>query len=275
MMTSLLNVVNVTVPILYAVLLYWYGVHFFKLKKRSERVISWLLPVTVVLHLFLLVIRGIVHQHFPIVNLFEGASFLAFGIIISYFYIEKRLKIKTTGVFVVVLVFALQVVSSALANKHAAIPAIFEDRSFALHTASAMLSYSALFVSALFSLMYLLLFYNIKNAQFGTIYSRLPSLEELSEMNTKAATLGFLLLSVAIFLGILYWKQVQPGASHFDPKVTTTYVTWMIYGILIFGKKIGHWTGKSLAYLSMIGFLVILLSVVLVNLFATSFHQFA
>ena len=122
--------------------------------------------------------------------------------------------------------------------------------------------------------MYLMLFYDLKSAQFGVFYRRMPSLEELNEMNVSSAVAGFLFLTAAIFVGLILRKSVFPDAAHFDPKVITSYVIWGIYGVIIYGRKRGGWSGKHLSYLSLSGFVFILSSLIALNLFIQTFHRF-
>ncbi len=273
-MNFMINLLNILLPVFYLVLTYLYGRHFYRSDRASKLYLGKLLQTVLAIHLLEIVLRGIYFNHFPLASIFEAMTFLALTIIIIYWYIERRIQIKTTGFFVLIVVFILQLISSIFIELAPEIPEILNSPMFVFHTSSAMLGYSALFISALYGLMYLLLFYDIKSAQFGIVYRRLPSLEELNEMSTRAAMLGFLFLTLTIFLGITWWKGLFPEAYHFDPKVVTAYLVWIIYGLVIYGKKFGGWTGKRLAYLSLSGFVIIIFSIIAVNLFIDTFHRF-
>jgi ABC-type transport system involved in cytochrome c biogenesis permease subunit len=182
--------------------------------------------------------------------------------------------VKTTGYFILVFVFFLQLCSSAFINLTHNIAEILHSPLFSIHAGAAILGYSGLAISFLYSLMYLLLFYDIKSSRFGVIYNRLPSLEVLAGLNYNSAAVGFSFLTIAIVMGSIWSNKVFGKFIAADPKILVAYLTWIIYGLELFGGKFLSWSSKRLAYLSLSGFAIILFSMVAVNLFLTSFHEF-
>lgn len=273
-MELILRLLNILLPVLYAILLLLYGLYFFRSDRMAGQHMGKLLRLTVSLHFLYLLSRGLLFGYFPSTTIYELAGLVALAIAAIYLYIEHRLKIQSTGFFILIVAFLLQLFSSALVNFESRFPEVLRSPMFVFHTATVIVGYAALFVSALYGIMYLMLFYDLKSAQFGVVYRKMPSLEELSEMNTRAAILGFLFLTVTIFLGITWRKQTFPGAAHFDPQVIAAYTIWVIYGLVLYGKKIGSWTGKWLAYISIGGFVVIILSLMIIRMAAASFHHF-
>jgi len=273
-MELIIHLFNALLPVLYAIVVLLYGLYFFRSDHLASRYMGKLLRVAVAVHLLHLVLRGFHFGYFPSSNVFEMAGVLALAIASTYLYIEHRLKIQSTGFFILIVVFLLQLFSSALVRFEPVFPEILKGPLFILHTSTVIVGYAALFVSALYGVMYLMLFYDLKSAQFGVIYRKMPSLEELSEMNTRAAILGFFFLTVTIFVGIMWRKSAFPEAAHFDPQVIAAYAVWVIYGLLLYGKKVGSWTGKWLAYISIGGFLLIIISMMIIRMVVHSFHQF-
>ncbi len=273
-MDFLISFLNTVLPILYFTATYLYALYFFREEEFAARYMTRFLRVTAALHFFEVFLRGIYYRHYPLANLYEAATVLALAITLIYLYIEYRIQVKTTGYFILVFVFFLQLFSSAFISFGRGIPEILQSPFFIFHTTAAILGYSALAISAMYGIMYLLLFHDIKSSRFGVIYSRLPSLEVLSEMNIKAAILGFSFLTVAILLGgvwsyMLFHKLFNP-----DPKIIIALITWLVYGLVILGSKRLGWTGKRVAFLSLMGFGIILFSMVAMNLFLNSFHVF-
>lgn len=273
-MQHLLGFLNILLPALYGLTVYLYGKVFFRGTPSAGSNRGMVLKSTVFLHIVALALRGGYFGYFPSSDLYEMASVVALAISLIYLYIEWRNRQQSTGFFVLIVPLLLQLFSSLFIGFEHEFPEILRSPMFVAHTVTAILGYSALFLSALYGLMYLMLFYDLKSAQFGVIYRRMSSLEELSEMNIRAAVAGFLLLTVTIFLGIMWRNHAYPEAHHFDPEVIAAYVVWSIYAAVIYGKKIGGWAGKWLAYVSLAGFVVIIISIVIVRAVATSFHQF-
>ncbi len=273
-MLSLIGVLNTLLPILYMVLLYLYGQNFYNSAHSAGRYLRNATLITIIVHFGEVALRGLYFGRFPMATISEFMSVLALSIAVVYLYVEHRLRLKTTGVFVLAWVFILQFFSSAFIVFDGEVPAILKSPMFFFHTSSAIISYSAFFISAIYGIMFVMLFNQIKSARFGIIYNRMPSLEELNEMIFRSALPGFIFLTISLVLGILWRKEVDPTAPHFDGKVISIYAVWFIYGAVIVGKNIGRWSGKWLAYTSIAGFVVILISFVIVNLFVTSFHRF-
>ncbi len=273
-MNLLINILNILLPMLYGISIILYGLYFFRSSHWAKKHMSRILKSTASLHLVFILIRGFYYNYFPSANIFEMATVVALAITLIYLFIEYRLNIESTGLFILIVAFLLQLFSSTFISFEKSLPEILKSPMFILHTSTVILGYAALFVSTLYGIMYLLLFHDLKSAQFGVVYSKMPSLEELSEMNVRAAIIGFFLLTITIFFGILWRKSVLPEVKHFDPQVIAAYLVWVVYGLMIYGKKIGHWTGKWLAYISISGFMIIILSILVVKMITKSFHQF-
>ncbi len=269
-----LKLLNALLPLSYLMLVYLYGLHFFRRPRWADVHMGRMLKITLILHFAAIWTRVLLLERFPLTNLYEVLTMIAFALTLVYFFVELQSKVKTTGFFILIVATLLQVISSLSIDFDPHLPEILRSRKFVLHTASILLSYSALFITATYSLMYLLLFRQVKHAEFGLFYGRLPSLDELEDMIGRTAIIGFVFLTAAIFIGLTLRKSEFPGMPHFDPKVITAYLVWVIYSLVIFGKHVGKWPGKQLAWLSLIGFLLILFSMFVVNLFLDTFHQF-
>ncbi len=273
-MQFLISFMNTILPLLYFATTFFYARYFWREDSSAKRYVTPMLQITVLIHFIDVVTRGIYYKHFPLATIFEASTVLALSVASIYMYIESRIKEKSTGYFILVFVFFMQVISSAFIDFVHVIPEILHDSLFIFHTSAAILGYSALAISAIYGLMYLLLTHDIKSSRFGVIYSRLPSLEILNEMNLKAATIGFFFLTIAIVLGEIWTKKLYGTLLHFDYKILIAIITWFIYGLEIFGKKFFGWSGKRLAILSLSGFAIIIFSMIAVNTFLSSFHRF-
>ncbi len=273
-MEFLVSFLNTLLPILYFIAAYLYGMFLFRDDRFAERYMQKFLRFTVLLHLIEVVLRGIYYKHYPLASVFEAMATLALALVLIYLYLEQRLKVKTTGYFVLILVFFLQLFSSAFVSFTREIPAILHNPLFGFHTTAAILAYASLAISSLYGIMYLLLFYDIKRSRFGVIYNRLPSLEVLSELSQKAAGIGVFFLTIAIIIGFVWAEMIFNKFHVLDPKIVVVYLTWLIYLLQLVGGRILKWGGRRLAFLSVGGFAVIIFSMLAVNFLMTSFHVF-
>lgn len=270
----MLEILNVILPILYVLVTLLYAIHFFSEERRGGKFITMLLVLTLVVHLIYIITRITTYHHYPTASPAQVFTLIAFSIGIIYLWIEWVLSVKTTGMFVVGLVAAFQMLSSVLIARTDTINPLLRSPMFSLHTSAAILGYSGITISALYATLYLLLFYDIKGSKFGIVYNQLPPLEVLDSMHMKAASAGFSFLTVTILLGIVWLKLAFHHLMLLDWKIIAAMVTWVIFGVVIASKKFWGWSGKRVAYFSLTGFLTILVSMTVVNYFLTSFHRF-
>lgn len=273
-MDTLINTLNLLLPTLYALAWADYALLFFRDDAFAEKTASPLLYLAGTLHGIALGLLAVHLGIFPIATVFEAFSVVAFSVLVVYLIIEWHIGIRTTGFFIVGVVFVFQLVSSAFMTRPTEINPLLTEPSFILHVSTAVLGYAAMAISAIYGLLYLMLFHDIKKHRFGLIYKQLPSLEIMTKFTYRAASLGFGFLSVAIVLGLALMAKVYGAHWQWDPKLTITFLAWLIYGASMVGRKFWGWSPRRVAFASLAGFAVILFSFVVVNLVFTSFHGF-
>jgi ABC-type transport system involved in cytochrome c biogenesis permease subunit len=273
-METFINTLTILLPSLYALLWADYALLFFRNDSFAERTAPHLLRLTVVLHASLLIVRTIAYHHFPIATLFEAFSVLAFSVIALYLLIELRIGVRTTGFFIIGIVFAFQLISSAVVEPPRGFSDLLWQPIFMVHVSTALLGYSGMAISAVYGVLYLMLFYDIKKSRFGLIYKQLPSLEVMASFTHRSATLGLAFLTVAMVFGLLLLWRVYGTYWSWDPKLMVTFIAWLIYGMAVGASRLWGWSAKRVAFTSIAGFAVILFSLVVVNLVFTGFHAF-
>lgn len=204
----IVNLLRLLLPLLYAVLVVMYGVTFFQTSPRLERTKHPALIAVIVLHLSYLTARTIAFDHPPITSLFEIMTMLACCMGLAYLYVEFRTHVQNTGLFVLSLALIFQTISSLFIRDLLVIPEYLHSLVLGFHVSTALLGYTALSLAAVYGLLYLMLYHEIKSTRFGLIYSRLPSLEMLETMSNRSEVFGFAMLSVAIGVGLLWLPQV-------------------------------------------------------------------
>jgi HemX protein len=267
-------VLNTILPLLYGGLLFGYGRSFFK---SVSRVNAWKTPaltVTVAVHLTYLLLRTVLFNHPPITTPFEIMTVIAFCIALAYLYIEVGTKVHGTGLFILLPAFGFQLVSSLFIRDLGTIPDILRNNLLGFHVTSALLGYTAIAIGAMYGLLYLMLYHDIKSNQFSVIYKRLPNLEILDSMSYRSTLFGFLFLTIAITVGFI-WLPIAFGEIFYtDPKLVGTMFIWVLYAAGLLSKKLAGWHGRKVAVLYVCGFVVALFSITFVNFFFSSFHQF-
>jgi ABC-type transport system involved in cytochrome c biogenesis permease subunit len=102
-------------------------------------------------------------------------------------------------------------------------------------------------------------------------------------MNSRAVAVGWLFLTIGVLVGVVWTAQalaLSPDNSNLramslqDPKVFIAVLTWAVYSFAMFARKTLGWTGRRAAWLSALGFVIVLLNFLPVSYFVTTSHTF-
>lgn len=273
-MLSTIHVLNLILPLLYGATFFVYLYDFVKDTKSFSDAKRIFLFLTLMMHIFYLLARTIEFDHTPITNKFEIFTLLAFSISFSYFVLELLTDVRGTGLFIILFSLVFQIISSIFIDDLFEVAEVLRNRLLGLHVVSAMLGYSGFTLAAVYGLLYLMLYKEIKLNKFGLIFKRLPSLETLYKLCFNSVLIGFALLTFAVIIGIIWLPSAFPDFSYYDPKLISTGLVWLIFGLLVLFKFTANWQGKKVVKVALLGYLVMILSVVLSVVFSSSFHSF-
>ncbi len=271
---ALVDLLVVLMPLMYGCLVLLYGLSFFKGTQWANTAKTPVLFATVSIHLLHILVRTAAFDHPPVTTIFEIMTTLAFCIAVAYAYIELKTKASNTGFFILLLAFVFQTTSSLYIKDLLDIAPIMRSRLLGLHVSSALLGYTAISLSAVYGILYLLLYHEIKSSRFGLIYNRLPNLEMLEKMSHKAEVFGFIMLTIAIAVGLIWLPMAFENFSYWDPKLVGTLMIWILYAMALTAKRTLGWQGKKTVILSVIAFALVVLSMTVINLYMSGFHSF-
>lgn len=271
---TVIDVLVVLLPLAYAGLVVLYGVSFFGNAPGLDRVKTRALLVTVLLHVLYLGLRTVAFDHPPVTTVYEIMTMLAACIAVAYAYIEAKTQARNTGFFILLLAFLFQTVSSVFIRDLLEIAPILRSRLLGFHVSAALLGYTAISLSAVYGLLYLMLYHEMKSTRFGMIYKRLPNLETLERMSHKAEIFGFVMLTIAIVVGLVWLPSAFPGFSYLDLKLIGSLVIWVLYAAGLLAKRSFGWQGRKTMILSLVAFGFVFLSMTVINLYLSGFHSF-
>lgn len=269
-----LSLAEILLPLLYFATIWAYARAFFSGLRIAETLKTPFLASTILAHCCYIILRTLELRHPPITSLFEILSLIAFTVGVAYAYIELRTKNRDTGYFILMLPFFFQLISSVFIKDLTEVPPVLQSNLLGFHVSSALLGYAAITISAVYGFLYLMLYHDIKSRQFGVIYKRLPNLEMLERMSFTATVFGFILLSIAIVVGLIWLPRAIENFSYTDPKLYGTFAIWLIYAVGLAAKKLAGWQGKRIIVLSMFGFAIAMFSITVINMFFSKFHNF-
>ncbi len=274
MLEYFVDLLKISLPILYLFTIFLYGLAFFLDEQFGIRNRTKFLVATLIMHAVYLGCHTLLTGHPPVTSVFEIMTVVSFAIGVAYVYIETRSHVKDTGMFILSLAFLFQLVSAAFIKDFVQLKPVLKSSVVGLHVASAMLGYSALTISAVYGALYLMMYHEIKSSRFGIIYRKLPDLRTLEKLSYRSIVLGFIFLTIVIFIGYVWLPKTVDDFSFYDPKLVITDIVWGIYLAALLSRKAMRWTGRTVIIVSIVGFALTVMSMVVVNVFIPSFHNF-
>jgi ABC-type transport system involved in cytochrome c biogenesis permease subunit len=138
-----------------------------------------------------------------------------------------------------------------------------------VHIGGMVLGVAGLTLSFGTSLVWLRVRSRLKAKQLAGL-SRLPSLNQLDRLNTRFTLLGFAALTVGISAGGV-WAHFD-GVPSLDPTIIITLLLWAWYAVAIQLRVVSGWRGRLAAVFSVVGFAVMLLCYVVIQVTYHGWH---
>lgn len=265
--------------ILYIAALVAYVLHFARREPAVGRAATTVLVAGALAHTFVIGMQTMEVGHVPVTNASSAISTFVLLLVLAYLYAEMTTEERAMGAFILPLAAALQTIP--------ALHPMAEDRAdvlqgplFGIHVSSLLFAYASFALACVIGITYVLLFKEIKAKHLGFFYARLPSLQVLDTMNQRAIAVGWVCLTIGLVVGMIWAGQAPSydprvqAMSLQDPKIFVALVSWAVYSFEVFlAPRIG-WRGRRTAYLSAVGFLIVLLNFLPISYFLTKSHNF-
>jgi ABC-type transport system involved in cytochrome c biogenesis permease subunit len=259
-----------------------YAWHFARRDQPSGRAATTLLVAAALSHTFVIGMQTMEAGHVPIAGATSAISTFVWLLALSYLYIEMSTEERAMGVFIVPLLAALQTIP-ALNPSVELRAAVLQSPWFGVHVSSLLFAYASFALACVIGITYVLQFKEIKAKHLGFFYTRLPSLQVLDRMNHRAVLIGWVFLTIGVIVGGVWASEARAYAgsdprvqamSLHDPKIFLALLCWAVYSFELFAARRIGWGGRRTAYLSAVGFAIVLLNFVPISYFLTTSHNF-
>jgi ABC-type transport system involved in cytochrome c biogenesis permease subunit len=275
--------VNLLPLVLYAAAGVAYVVHFARRSPSAGRTATTLLLFGALAHTFVIGMETMDVWHMPFASTSRAISTFVWLLALSYLYLELTTDERSMGVFILPVIAGLQIIPVLNPGMETQDP-VLDSPWFWVHVSSLLFAYASFALASVLGLTYMLQFKEIKKKHLGFFYSRLPSLQILDTMNSRAVTIGWLFLTVGVVVGVIWAAQAREASpdhenlqamlSLNDPKIFIALLTWAVYSFAVVSRQVLGWSGRRAAWLSAIGFAIVLLNFVPVSYFVTTSHTF-
>jgi ABC-type uncharacterized transport system permease subunit len=192
----------------------------------------------------------------------------ALWVSVGIYWLENR-NFVLDGLRIMVLPCAAVAVILPLLFPGSVVPLHNKSALFSWHIAIAMLAYSTLTIAAFHAVLMALQEAKLharptltRNKWFAAAIDRLPAVLTMEKLLFRLIGFGFLLLTLTVLSGIVFSEQLFGRAFRWDHKTIFTMLSWILFGVLLGGRKWRGWRGKTALSFTLTGFATLLLAYV-------------
>ncbi len=157
---------------------------------------------------------------------------------------------------------ALFVLLSAINIQSYAPPAENTSALFIAHVSIAILAYSLFTFASLHALLMAIVERSLHNKPTLIKLPSFPPLMVMESLLFEVISIGFTLLTLTVFSGMLFSEEIFGKPLQFTHKVVFSIASWCIYAWLLYGRFRHGWRGKTAIRWTLFGFTLLLLAYV-------------
>jgi ABC-type uncharacterized transport system permease subunit len=163
---------------------------------------------------------------------------------------------------------AMQPPALALAALAVPLPVLFPGRlgaayaasfEFRVHLVLAMLAYSLFTIALLHALLMAVVERRLHRKE-GAVFGALPPLLTLERLLFRLIGAAFLLLTVTLATGFAFSESLFGRAMRFDHKTVFGVLSWLTFGLLLAGRRLYGWRGRTALRWTLSGFVLLFLA---------------
>lgn len=163
---------------------------------------------------------------------------------------------------------AMQPPALALAALAVPLPVLFPGRlgaayaasfEFRVHLVLAMLAYSLFTIALLHALLMAVVERRLHRKE-GAALGALPPLLTLERLLFRLIGAAFVLLTVTLATGFAFSESLFGRAMRFDHKTVFGVLSWLTFGLLLAGRRLHGWRGRTALRWTLSGFVLLFLA---------------
>jgi cytochrome c-type biogenesis protein CcsB len=215
--------------------------------------------------------------HAPLSNFYESLIFFAWTIVLLYLLMERRLKNRSIGVFVLPVAFLIMAYASiapGINNRIEPLIPALQSNWLTSHVLTCFMGYAAFTVAFALGMMFFVKTSAGGDLSKASVFIRLlPSEYQMDELMYSSAALGFVFLTLGIATGAVRAHYAWGSYWSWDPKETWSLITWLVYAVILHTRLVRGWRGRRMAIMTIVGFGCVLFTYLGVNLLP-SLHSY-
>lgn len=214
----------------------------------------------------------------------NGANVLilmAWALVLVYFVLEHVMRVKVYGTLLVPVALAVLLVAQLLGASTGVLreltPAqqnLLDNWRVGMHVALIAFANAGFIVGAAASLLYLVLERQLKHRKNTKLFNRLPSLAQTDMVARRSVVWAYPVYTAGLLLGVMRAIETDLQGWWADPRVVLAGLVWVVYGLYQFMRWRKGWAGRSAAYISLAGFVLVVVLAVVARTVPAGFHIF-
>ncbi|GAA1824707.1 c-type cytochrome biogenesis protein CcsB [Nesterenkonia flava] len=259
-------------------------------KRPLANVAVALSVVAVAAHAFAVIARGVAASRWPLGNMFEFLVGAALIVSLVYLVSLIRRDLRFLGVFVLGLVVTMMVAATiGFPTPIGHVQPALQSPWLAIHVSLAVLSI------ALFVLTFAMSVLQLTQSKREKALARGENLSSGERMLTRAPFLRLVPKAMSLenwsyrinavafvfwtlgpmITGAIWARETWGRYWGWDAKEVWTFVIWVVYAGYLHARATRGWTGNRAAWLSIAGFICIIINYAVVNVFFPGLHSYA
>ncbi len=131
---------------------------------------------------------------------------------------------------------------------------------FKLHLVISMLAYSLFTIASLHVLLMAMLERRLHQGVLPAGLQKLPPLLTMETLLFRIIWAGFAMLTLTLASGVLFSEELFGKAARLNHKTIFGFVSWLVFGALLFGRHFHGWRGRVAVRWTLAGFLLLVLA---------------
>jgi cytochrome c-type biogenesis protein CcsB len=259
------------------------------------------------------VARGVAADRVPWGNMYEYSSLLALLVVAGYLLIvEGYYRIRTLGGFALMFaVFTMAIAVSFLYVGPGPLVPALNSYWIKIHVVAAITGSSLLALGSIVTILYLVQD-RIERRRTDALAARdpapimggsvdldvppdfapdadepassagaarrggvLPTAATLDRIAYRVLAFAFPIWTFAVIAGAIWAQEAWGRYWGWDPKETWSFITWVIFAGYLHARATSGWKGRRAAVIALVGFVALLITYYVVNLWIVGLHSYA
>ncbi|MFZ2148590.1 MAG: cytochrome c biogenesis protein CcsA [Sedimentisphaerales bacterium] len=247
--------------------------------EKYKRFLLPLVSLAVTLEAVMLMFRAVAIKAVPLTGLFESMIVLTIVFGLIYLFVSIAIQQVWFGSVMVWVIFGLIILAAAVAEPASQAHAAAATPWAIAHGIAMILSGAAAMLATASAVLCLIGRHKLKRKKVLQVIGRVPNIERLERMNLFGLKACFVLMTFGLAGGIgLAATSASLNMTAYDwltdAKIVLITLVWLLLGLILVLWRTVKLKEKTIAYVTLVAFALILFAVVGTSVFCGTGHNF-